>query len=161
MKLTEKQERFCQALVAGETQRAAYRIAYPSSKKWLDKTVDSRASDLANNRKILGRCEELRKPIIEKARYSLEEHVDFLRKLAILAAKTENVPAATTAEHTRGKALGFYTEKVDLSSKDGSMSPKAAVTTVEVKDLSDDELNERIERIQRLNAIAAHDSSGD
>ena len=125
MRLTEKQERFCQGIVSGMTQRAAYRAAYPSC-KMSDESVDAVASRLANKSKIISRCEELRKPVIDKARYSLEEHVDFLRRLAILAAKTINVPAATTAEHTRGKALGFYTERVDLSSKDGTMSPKAA-----------------------------------
>ena len=57
--LTPKQEKFVQGLVAGLSQRQAYKEAYPSSEKWQDNTIDARASELANNSKILVRYREL------------------------------------------------------------------------------------------------------
>lgn len=52
-------EKFVQALIAGKTQRQAYREAYASSKKWKDKTVDKRASELFNRGEVLGRYKDL------------------------------------------------------------------------------------------------------
>lgn len=57
--LTSKQEKYVNNLVKGMTQRTAYRDAYPSSKKWKDETVDSKASTLLKNEKVKERYEEL------------------------------------------------------------------------------------------------------
>jgi len=54
-----KHEAFVQALFSGKSQRVAYREAFPNAEKWADKTVDNRAYELANDREILGRLEEL------------------------------------------------------------------------------------------------------
>lgn len=59
--LTPKQERFCQNLeVKKMSQRAAYRDAFPASKKWSDNAVDVNACNLAKEPKILLRREEIR-----------------------------------------------------------------------------------------------------
>ena len=42
-----RHEKFAQELSLGTTQRKAYRVAFPSSLKWKDETVDSKASALA------------------------------------------------------------------------------------------------------------------
>jgi len=63
LKLTNKQELFCQSLVSGNNQREAYLLAYPSSKNWKKDVVDVKASELANSGKILVRIEELQKPL--------------------------------------------------------------------------------------------------
>lgn len=54
-----KQEKFSQCLFEGMSQRQSYLEAYPNSKKWKEKTVDNRASELANSREVLGRLKEL------------------------------------------------------------------------------------------------------
>lgn len=59
MSLTDKQEAFVQALVRGLSQREAYYEAYPKSKKWSEVTVDSNASRLAKNSKVVTRLHEL------------------------------------------------------------------------------------------------------
>lgn len=61
--LTPKQEKFVQNLVNGMSQRQAYRDAFPNSVKWKDNVVDSKASTMFNDGKILERYNEL----IEKA----------------------------------------------------------------------------------------------
>lgn len=72
MKLTVKQEKFAQEFVLSGNASAAYRIAYPASLKWVDKTVHSRASELLANSKVLGRVEELRNEIKVKFDISVE-----------------------------------------------------------------------------------------
>ena len=57
--LTSKQEKYVNNLVKGMSQRIAYRNAYPSSKKWKDETVDSKASTLLKNEKVKERYKKL------------------------------------------------------------------------------------------------------
>lgn len=64
--LTQKQEKYVQELINGKSQRVAYREAYPSSRKWKDKNVDSRASNLLKNDKVLARYLELKDEIERK-----------------------------------------------------------------------------------------------
>ena len=71
--LTPKQEKFVQELVKGKSQRQAYRSAYPSSLKWKDATVDSRASNAMKNGKILARYEELKKKVADRTVYDAAE----------------------------------------------------------------------------------------
>jgi phage terminase small subunit len=61
MKLTHKQEKFCQEIIKGNTQSDAYREAYTKSKSWKSNTVWERASVLSKNSKVIARLEELRK----------------------------------------------------------------------------------------------------
>lgn len=57
--LTARQELFAQGVASGLDQSAAYRKAYPASLKWLEKTVWTRASEMAADRKVLGRVQVL------------------------------------------------------------------------------------------------------
>ena len=72
-KLTTKQEIFVQQLVAGQSQRQAYRKAFPSSKKWKDSAVDSNASALLQNAKVLQRYRELLKQFSNMALWSRQQ----------------------------------------------------------------------------------------
>lgn len=56
-----------QALIRGETQRKAYREAYPSSQKWVDSAVDTCASTLRASPKVSQRFEELHSRLIQKS----------------------------------------------------------------------------------------------
>lgn len=85
-KLTAKEEKYVHALVYdGLSQRKAYRVAYPSSRNWKDRTVDKRASDLFNKPYILGRFDELTEEMKnkhrDKALWSREESVEQLKWL--------------------------------------------------------------------------------
>ena len=64
--LTTKQERFVQELIKGKSQREAYRIAYPTSKKWKETAIDSQASRLFNNSMVHARYEDLKRKTEEK-----------------------------------------------------------------------------------------------
>ena len=80
-KLTAKQEKYVQGLVAGLSQRQAYRQAYDNSKEWKDRTVDSRASELLKKSDVLGRYDQLMNEHKEKALWTREEAVTTLKWL--------------------------------------------------------------------------------
>ena len=77
MSLTSKQEKFIQALVAGKSQRQAYKEAYNAA-KMKDKTIDERASVLFKNDKVKTRYNELLEEHKKKALYTREEAVNDL-----------------------------------------------------------------------------------
>lgn len=80
-RLTAKQEKYVQGLVAGLSQRQAYRKAYPNSNTWKAKTVDNRASELYNTREVMGRYNELMEEHKEKALWTREDAVNTLKWL--------------------------------------------------------------------------------
>lgn len=79
--MTPKQEKFVQNLIKGMSQRKAYQDAYPKSKKWEKKAVDSRASSLLKNDKVLERYNELQKKAEDKAILSATERKVWLSNI--------------------------------------------------------------------------------
>lgn len=77
-KLTAKQEKYVQGLVAGLSQRKAYREAYTNSKEWKDSTVDSKASRLLKEDKVSARYTELMDEYKEKALWTREKATEKL-----------------------------------------------------------------------------------
>lgn len=59
MKLTPQREVFAGEIAKGKTQADAYRVAFPSSKKWADANLWSKASALAADGKVKARVAEL------------------------------------------------------------------------------------------------------
>lgn len=72
VKLTAKQEIFVNSLVAGLSQRQAYRKAY-NAEKMTDDTVDARASKLLKEYKVSIRYRELLKEASNMAIWSREQ----------------------------------------------------------------------------------------
>lgn len=75
--LTAKQEKFVQGLVAGLSQREAYKQSY-DSKKMKDNTIDRKAFNLTKDGKIRARYEELMNEHKEKALWTREKAVSDL-----------------------------------------------------------------------------------
>ena len=75
--LTPKQEKFIQAIVAGKTQREAYKEAYNAT-NMKDKTIDENACRLMNNGKVKARYEELMEEHKKKALYTREDAINDL-----------------------------------------------------------------------------------
>lgn len=86
--LTAKEEKYVQGLVAGLSQRQAYLKAYPNSKEWKDRTVDSRASELLKKSNVLGRYNELMSQHKDKALWTREQAVNDLIWLKEQAKKS-------------------------------------------------------------------------
>lgn len=75
--LTQRQEKFVRALIAGKSQRQAYKEAYNAA-NMKDKTIDERASVLFKNDKVKTRYNELLEEHKNKALYTREEMVNDL-----------------------------------------------------------------------------------
>lgn len=80
MRLSNKQEAFCLALLDTDSLSDAYRKVYSTAKK-TPKTIHEAASRLANNPKIVARLMELRAPALEKANVTVEYIVNNLVEL--------------------------------------------------------------------------------
>lgn len=120
--LTPKQENFCLAYLETGNASEAYRRAYDAD-GMTPGSINVKASELLSNVKIAVRLEELRAPVRDRAMLTLESHLARLDELSRKAEEFEQFSAAITAETNRGKAAGLYTEKVDHTSSDGSMTP--------------------------------------
>lgn len=128
--LTPKREKFVQNLIAGMSQREAYRGAFPSSVKWKDATVDSKASELFGNDEILERYRELQQEFAAKALYTREEAVKDLRWVQDEARKDidgnginkVNAPAFLNATKQLANLCGLNIQKLEISGVDKEIS---------------------------------------
>lgn len=97
-KLTIKQEMFVQGVVAGLSQRQAYRQAY-NAEKMSDETVDSKASNLFKDGKIRVRYRELLKQFSNMALWSREQafnEYEWLKNKAKVSIEKEGVRQANS-----------------------------------------------------------------
>lgn len=110
MKLTIKEENFCLKYVETGNATEAYKHAYNAS-RMKGSTINEKASLMLAKDKTKARIKELRKPVIEKAQITLEQHLADLKRLRDSAEAAASYSAAITAEVSRGKACGLYIEK--------------------------------------------------
>ena len=98
-KITPKQELFVQGIISGLSQRQAYRQAFPNSKKWKDSTVDSNASRLLQNSKVLTRYRELLKQFSNMSLWSREQafnEYEWLKNKARASIENDGVRQANS-----------------------------------------------------------------
>lgn len=111
-------EKFIQLVFGNRSQRAAYREAFPLSRKWKDTTVDVRASELFNSSKVQVRLEELRaearKLYEQKAMEKVLTRVDRMLLLSNIARDSESDKARISAVDTLNKMDGEYVQRVAL-----------------------------------------------
>lgn len=81
--LTAQQEKFAQGVVAGLSQSAAYREAYPKSQFWQAHTVHIQASALAAQHKVSVRIMALQKKAEEQSIISRTRILDEIGRVAL------------------------------------------------------------------------------
>lgn len=106
-----KNEKFAQGIFEGLSQRKAYRAAFPSSKKWKDSTVDSRASELYNTSEILGRVKELQEEAADNSILSVIERKKWLS--GVIESFDERTENKLKALDLLNKMDGEYTTKIE------------------------------------------------
>lgn len=136
MSLTIKQENFCLAYIETGNASEAYRRAF-NTKNTSERVINNKASEMIKRDDIRVRLEELRRPAIEAAQITLEDHLNDLKRLRDAAWESEKYGPAIQAEVARGKASGFYIERVE-SGNPGDFDK-----------LGDDELERSIEEAAR------------
>lgn len=113
--LTDKQEKFVQELIKGKSQREAYKIAYPTSLKWNENSIDNKASLLFKNAKVMQRYNELKNKVIKRAEKECLVSVEkIIGRLDEIAFNRETIDAQTTKSlELLGKHVGMFKNKVE------------------------------------------------
>lgn len=112
--LTVKQEKFCQNIAKGMSQSDAYREAYNTT-KGKDKTVWENASRLMSDSKVTARIEELKQKATAEIKYTVEDSFRKLSEIQTLAMKNKKLTDAIKAEELKGKLIGLYVEKREIT----------------------------------------------
>lgn len=108
VKLTAKQEAFCQAIADGLGQADAYRTAYDAA-DMKDATIYPHASRLMKNDKVAARIAELRTQVQEKQLWSREMSVK-----ALVQAYKEGSGAVKVSAVKELNAMHGYNEPAKL-----------------------------------------------
>lgn len=127
-----RHEKFVQSLIAGMSQRKAYREAFPASVRWKDNTVDVNASKLFSDTKVLLRYKELQEEAQDAAIMTRKERMVALSDIAQNAEKEADMIKAID---TLNKMDGDYTSKVELSGE-VKTNPFAELSVDELRKLA-------------------------
>lgn len=127
-----RHEKFVQCLIAGMSQRKAYREAFPASVRWKDTTVDVNASKLFSDTKVLLRYKELQEEAQDAAIMTRKERMVALSDIAQNAEKEADMIKAID---TLNKMDGDYTSKVELSGE-VKTNPFAELSVDELRKLA-------------------------
>ena len=106
-----RHETFAQEIALGKSQRKAYRSAFPKSVNWKDETVDSKASVLAKNDKVLARIKELQEESTSKAIKTAIQRKEWLS--SIIDSMEEDTATKLKACDLLNKMDGEYTTKIE------------------------------------------------
>jgi len=136
--LTDRQKKFVEALLAGNTGADAYRASHDCS-AMQPNTIWVNAAVLKNNTKVQLWLAAGRKAYLGTQVVTLSGHLAELENLREIAIETGNVGAAVQAEQLRGKAAGHYVERLEVKHDDpmaivreiASLSPAAAIKFAE------------------------------
>lgn len=118
---SSQQEKFAQEIVKGKSQAEAYRIAYPKSRNWKEKTLYNRASELMANGEVAGRVDELRAPVVQKVQVTAEYVLGTIMEVVEVSRQIKQAPdgsdvmvdpgAALKGSELLGKHLKLFTDK--------------------------------------------------
>lgn len=146
--LTAKQEKFVQNLIKGMSQREAYKNSYNAS-NMKDSTIDSNASRLFADSKVLARYEELTERTAKKTIISVQERMELLTKIAKgeeyetysgtdgeLYTTPPRVDTRMKAIDTLNKMDGVYIQKIESNSNVTIDNPYKNLTEEELKKLA-------------------------
>ena len=119
MALADRIEIFCNELIKTNSQRKAYREAYPSAKYWKDATVDSKACDFAKKDKVLERLQQMRQAAAEDAKIDRNDLISQLKEIGFAEINTDNVKASEKikAIEVMARMLGLDSAENDNLSK--------------------------------------------
>lgn len=114
MKLTERQERFAAEVAKGATYTQAYRVAYPSSLKYPDKTVWSKGSTMAANRMVKERIDALRAPALQESQYDVRAAMAETDRYLLEAARDRAWGPVSTMLTHKAKLNALLLTKVEV-----------------------------------------------
>ena len=114
IKLTPKQERFCQVYIETGNASEAYRQAY-NTEKMKPESVNSKGYQLLQQVKITARLDELRAEHKKRHEITVDTLVAELEEARKLAFETDKAAAAVSATMGKAKLLGLVVEKQETN----------------------------------------------
>ena len=116
MRLTDKQEKFCQEFVKLSNASEAYRQAYDTS-RMKPASVNRKAKELTDNVKIASRLEELREELRERYKLTVDDLIQELEEARTTALSCETPQTSAAVASTMGKAklLGLDKQLIEHS----------------------------------------------
>ena len=114
IKLTPKQEKFCQVYIETGNASEAYRQSYNTA-KMKPETVNRTAKQLLDNRKIAARLDELREEHAKRHEITVDTLVAELEEARKLAFETDKAAAAVSATMGKAKLLGLVVDKQETA----------------------------------------------
>lgn len=132
MELNAKQKRFvAEYLVDLNATQAAIRTGYSK------KTAGEQASRLLADVRISEAVAKAQRKTQDRIEYTSDQWRRDVMRIATDAEQNGDITNALKGRDMLGKSLGIYSEKRDITSSDGSMTPKPTVVNLVGKD--DDE----------------------
>lgn len=144
MKLTAKQEKFCQGVAEGLTYSDAYRKAYNADKMKAE-TVQIKASELAKNGKVTVRIEDLKKRALKRHDLTVDDIVNELEEARNLAQKLGQSSAMVSASMGKAKLFGMIVDKKAHTDSEGNDLDVPIVSSSELMAI----MERRFERIDK------------
>ena len=114
IKLTPKQEKFCQVYIETGNASEAYRQAY-NTEKMKPESVNSKGYQLLQQVKITARVDELRAEHKKRHEITVDTLVAELEEARKLAFETDKAAAAVSATMGKAKLLGLVVEKQETA----------------------------------------------
>lgn len=136
-----RHELFAQERAAGRSKTDAFLEQAPHAAEWKSSAVHVKASMMAAREDVKARVAFLQARAADSAVFTLSAHLARLNSLSIAAEKSGEFTAAVKAEENRGKAAGFYPNKVELTGKNGG-----PIESKQTRDLTPEELAAELER---------------
>ena len=114
IKLTPKQEKFCQVYIETGNASEAYRQAY-NTEKMKPESVNSKGYQLLQQVQITARLDELRAEHKKRHEITVDTLVAELEEARKLAFETDKAAAAVQATMGKAKLLGLVVEKQETA----------------------------------------------
>ena len=114
IKLTPKQEKFCQVYIETGNASEAYRQAY-NTEKMKPESVNSKGYQLLQQVQITARLDELRALHQKRHEITVDDLVKELEEARKLAFETDKAAAAVSATMGKAKLLGLVVDKQETA----------------------------------------------
>jgi hypothetical protein len=132
IRLTQKEEAFCIAVLSGQNPSDAYRAAY-RPKRAKAKTIHEMASRLMAKRKVRTRIAELMQPVIQRAQLTREQWLESLARICLADVRKmfdehgNPIPITELGSNEAGAMAAFevYSGLADRSDGVGGRRPNA------------------------------------
>lgn len=142
--LTDEEQIFIEAVLAGKNQSEAYRLAYPGKDNWTDASIRVAASRYAKRNNVVLTIRAARESVQDTANVTLERHLAELASIRDLALAANNFGAAVQAESNRAKAGGLITDNVRLTAVEKATDEELVDTIATQMGMTRDEVIERM-----------------